>query len=386
MKTDGTRSGSRPMRNSLAPGYWLVTALSLSIGWGIRGNFGHEFGAMIAGALAAMALVLFSGREDWYRRIHYFALFGAIGWSFGGSQSYMQVLAYTHSGDSVSVLYGFACLFVIGFLWAAFGGAGTALPAVLDRERLTGLFAPMTVVFVAWIAEDLWLEPWLESRGNTLNWFDTDWLGALVAVVAALGWAATRRRVDDGTSLILHMALGWWAGFLRPGRRPRLPDDAAEGRQLGGLPRHVRGADGLLLAGRLARRGPRGARHRHPRRDRLRLGRDAQAGRGHVRTHDQLAQHLRADGRPLQRPGAGRGDGDRRAENACSPGRSARAALDRRLCRGVRPAGHHLPQPPQESRNLDQGRRDGARAHTACRRRRGSTSPTRRLPLRSWRR
>ncbi|HEY2154004.1 MAG TPA: hypothetical protein VGH33_00140, partial [Isosphaeraceae bacterium] len=156
----------------------------------------------------------FSGRDDWHRRVAYFALFGAIGWSFGGSQSYMQVLAYTHSGDSVSVLYGFACLFVIGFLWAAFGGAGTALPACLDRERLTGFFAPMTAVFVAWIAEDLWLEPWLESRGYGLNWFDTDWLGALVAIVAALGWAAFRRRIDDGASLILHMALGWWAGFF----------------------------------------------------------------------------------------------------------------------------------------------------------------------------
>ncbi len=202
------------MRNSLAPGYWLVTALSLSIGWGIRGNFGHEFGAMIAGALGAMAVVLFSGRDDWHRRIHYFALFGAIGWAFGGSQSYMQVLAYTHSGDSVSVLYGFACLFVIGFLWAAFGGAGTALPACLDRERLTGLFAPMTAVFVAWIAEDLWLEPRLKSCGYGLNWFDTDWLGALVALTVALVWATFRRRINDGTSLILHLTLGWWAGFL----------------------------------------------------------------------------------------------------------------------------------------------------------------------------
>jgi hypothetical protein len=205
------------MRNSQSSpsrGYWLITALSLSIGWGIRGNFGHEFGAMIAGALGAMAVVLFSGRDDWYRRVHYFALFGAIGWSFGGSQSYMQVLAYTHSGDSVSVLYGFACLFVIGFLWAAFGGAGTALAACLDRGRLTGLFAPMTAVFVAWIAEEVCLEPWLVSRGYNLNWFDTDWLGALVAIVAALTWAASRRRIDGGNSLILHMAFGWWAGFL----------------------------------------------------------------------------------------------------------------------------------------------------------------------------
>src|SRR5258708_7023977 len=102
----------------------LLVGLSLSIGWGIRGNFGHEWGAAIPGALAAMAAVLLSQREDWRRRIAYFAMFGAIGWAFGGSLSYMIVIAYTHSGHSASVFYGFACLFVIGFLWGAVGGAG----------------------------------------------------------------------------------------------------------------------------------------------------------------------------------------------------------------------------------------------------------------------
>ncbi len=29
----------------------LVVALSLSIGWGIRGNFGHEYGAMVRSAI-----------------------------------------------------------------------------------------------------------------------------------------------------------------------------------------------------------------------------------------------------------------------------------------------------------------------------------------------
>ena len=51
---------------------FLATALSLSVGWGIRGNFGHEYGAMIPGALAAMAAVLLSGRDDWWRHIAYF--------------------------------------------------------------------------------------------------------------------------------------------------------------------------------------------------------------------------------------------------------------------------------------------------------------------------
>src|SRR2546423_5426962 len=131
-----------------------TVALSLSIGWGIRGNFGHEYGAMIPGALATLAAVLVAGRPDWHRRCLFFAFFGALGWSFGGSISYMQVIAYTQSGHGPSQLYGFACLFGIGFLWAAMGGAGATLPAFLTRERLTEFFIPLTAVVVAWTPQD----------------------------------------------------------------------------------------------------------------------------------------------------------------------------------------------------------------------------------------
>ena len=85
----------------------LVVALALSIGWGIRGNFGHEIGAMLPGALVAMAAALLSGRADWQRRVAFFGAAGAIGWSLGGSMSYMQVIAYTHSGHSPTVAYGY---------------------------------------------------------------------------------------------------------------------------------------------------------------------------------------------------------------------------------------------------------------------------------------
>ncbi|WP_422931254.1 hypothetical protein [Singulisphaera sp. PoT] len=191
----------------------IFTGLSLSIGWGIRGNFGHETGAMMAGSLSAIAIALTSRREDWQRRVAYFGMLGALGWSFGGSMSYMQVVAYTHSGHSPSVLYGFACLFVIGFLWAAPGGIGTALAAVLDRERLTQLFGPISVVIATWWAQEALLEPWLRARGYSLNWHDTDWLGSLTAILAALAYAGVRRKVDLATSLVLYMGIGWWVGF-----------------------------------------------------------------------------------------------------------------------------------------------------------------------------
>jgi hypothetical protein len=217
-----------------APGLsWLAivfVALALSIGWGVRGNWGHEYGAMIPGALAAMAAVLVSGRTDWYRRIPFFAFFGALGWSFGGSISYMQVIAYTHSGDALSVVYGFACLFLIGFLWGALGGAGTALPAFLSRDRLTELLVPTLAVFVAWMAQDFFLAEYLRPMRQQvadgtlsaqqfreqiawLNWNDTDWMGVIVAAVAVLVVAAVRRRVCWGTALVLILCAGWWLGF-----------------------------------------------------------------------------------------------------------------------------------------------------------------------------
>ncbi|WP_165067335.1 hypothetical protein [Paludisphaera rhizosphaerae] len=194
--------------------FWIATAMALSIGWGIRGNFGHEYGALIPGALAAMAAVLLSGRRDWYDRLPFFALFGALGWSFGGSISYMQVIGYTHSGHSLSVLYGFAALFVIGFLWAAPGGAGTALPAEADRGRLVELFPPILAVFAAWQFQGRLFEPWLRGRGFDLNWYDSDWLGVATAAAVVLLYSAVRGRIDRACSLILHMAGGWWVGFV----------------------------------------------------------------------------------------------------------------------------------------------------------------------------
>lgn len=197
----------------------LLTGLSLSIGWGIRGNFGHEIGAMVPGALAAMAVVLLAGREDWHRRIAYFAMFGAIGWSFGGGMSYGMVIGYTHSGHSASVLYGFASLFVIGFLWGAIGGAATALPAILDRERLTEFFVPLIAVFATWMLQE-GFENWLITinsdfrQESPLYWYDSDWLAAVTAIVALLVLTAIRRRFDQATSLMLHMAIGWLVAFL----------------------------------------------------------------------------------------------------------------------------------------------------------------------------
>lgn len=185
--------------------YILLAALSLSIGWGIRGDFGHEYGAMIPGCLTAIAIALMSGRQDWRERVAYFAAFGALGWGFGGSVSYMQVIAYTHSGDMPTQVYGFFGLFLIGFLWAGMGGAGTAFPAVAHRDLLTSIFKPLCWVFAFWLFKKwaVWplAESWSESYTATLNrqesplyWFDADWTEAFTALLAICCYDLYERR------------------------------------------------------------------------------------------------------------------------------------------------------------------------------------------------
>jgi hypothetical protein len=189
-----------------------MTALSVSIGWGVRGQFGHEYGAALAGALGGMTVCLLSGRQDWLPRIHYFAILGAIGFAYGGAMSYMKTIAYIHSSDSATVLYGFACVFVLGALWTAPAAAGLGLAACLDRDQVTRLFLPIAGIFLVWhFAEFRGVYrslPWLRYLGETA------FTGLLAILVVAVMLLIRRRLWGDGALLIVSMAIGSWIGHL----------------------------------------------------------------------------------------------------------------------------------------------------------------------------
>src|ERR1051325_4107849 len=183
---------------SFRPASALLVMLSLSVGWGIRGNYGHEAGAMIPGALAAIAAALTSGREDWRGRVPYFAFFGALGWAFGGSISYMHPPSYTETGQLATQIYGFLSTFFEAFLWAGLGGAATAYAAVEDEEKLTAIFRPLLWVFGAWTIQyilqdtpydfqDRFFQAFGGDRSefrqrDPLYWLDSEWLAALYAL------------------------------------------------------------------------------------------------------------------------------------------------------------------------------------------------------------
>ena len=207
----------------LEPAGLVTVALALSLGWGIRGNYGHEIGAMVPGALAAIAAVIVSRRADWLARVPFAAFSGALGWGFGGSISYMQVIGYTHSGQVESQLWGFAGLFVIGFLWAALGGGGTALALCLDRRRLQGLFPALLVAFAALSIPPLLLAAVdassasgdaMRRQDSPLYWLDSDWLDAVCVVLSMLVLHFVTRRGEGLPRLLLLAAIGAACGAL----------------------------------------------------------------------------------------------------------------------------------------------------------------------------
>ena len=202
-----------PATPLLRPSSVFLAMLSLSIGWGIRGNFGHEAGAMIPGMLCAVVVCLLSGRPDWRERVLYFAFFGSLGWGFGGSMSYMLTLTYTHSGHLPTQIYGFFSVFVIGFLWSALGGAGTAYPAVEQRERLTSFFKPFCFVLALWALEYFALPAFNFRQRNPLYWLDSDWVQISLALVALCLYEFWERRFAKVHLLALYSAAGAGAGL-----------------------------------------------------------------------------------------------------------------------------------------------------------------------------
>ena len=189
----------------------LLAALAMSVGWGWRGDYGHEAGAMVPGALLALAICLASGREDWIKRASLLALLGAIGWSFGGQMSYGIVIGYTAASSFVDVLYGYACLFVIGALWGSVGAGILALGVTESRSELERFAGPLLAFYIVLTGLNLsGATDWLSERWSL---HDSDWVAATAALVTASIYAVLRPEARKACILIAVLAAGWWVGL-----------------------------------------------------------------------------------------------------------------------------------------------------------------------------
>lgn len=214
----------------------LLAACAGGMAWGIRGQYGHETGAMLAGVLVGFVLILLHGRHlTGLQNARAVALF-ALGISIGGSMTYGQTVGLTHDGPLVGNVdayrWGMIGLAIKGGIWISFGammfgmGLGgrrygwlelTLLVAAMVGGLILGVyllnqpFAPEQKLLPNVYFSDHWYWEPDVNRPRRERWG-----GLLVALVVLFGYLAMVKRDRLACYLgiwgLLAGALGFPAG------------------------------------------------------------------------------------------------------------------------------------------------------------------------------
>ncbi len=105
----------------------VFAALAGGMAWGIRGQYGHETGAMIAGLLVSLTLTfLLCPRAPSFGVVRAVAM-GTVAMGFGGSMTYGQTVGLTHNAVTIghydALAWGMLGLAIKGGIWIGFCGA-----------------------------------------------------------------------------------------------------------------------------------------------------------------------------------------------------------------------------------------------------------------------
>lgn len=224
-------------RQAGAPSAWRVVlggALAGGMGWGIRGQYGHETGAMIAGLLISLTLVLLLRPHAASLSAARAVAWGTVAIGFGGSMTYGQTIGLTQNpamiGNHAALAWGLLGLAIKGGLWIGFAGVflGMGLGETRYRPRelllvLLGLLG--CCAFGVWLLNTPF-EP--AERVLPRLYFSADWRwepeaeltprpevwgGLLFALLGLLLYVGTIRRDRVARCLGLWGVLGGAVGF-----------------------------------------------------------------------------------------------------------------------------------------------------------------------------
>ncbi len=228
--TSGTTSPNPPLWMSM-----LLTAMAGGMGWGIRGQYGHETGAMIAGVLVSLVLVMLYCPNAHATRAARAAAWGAVAIGIGGSMTYGQTLGLTQNpaviGNPNALAWGLLGCAIKGSAWIGFSGLflGMGLGGLryTPRELLALLLALVGVYFIGvWLLNDpfdpanrrlpsiYFSATWeWEPNAEKLKPRREVWGGLWFALIGALAYLRYFKQDRLATRLGLWAILGGAIGF-----------------------------------------------------------------------------------------------------------------------------------------------------------------------------
>jgi len=228
---------SSPVNSGLRVPLWRVVLLGAAaggLGWGIRGQYGHETGAMMAGLLVCLTLSLSLARHLNSGSVAKAVAWGAIAMGLGGSMTYGQTVGLTHDPVHVGhwevLRWGMLGLGIKGALWIGFGGTFLGMGLGGTRYRVREL-ALVWLGLLGLCASGIGLfnEPYDPShRILPRIYFSADWRwlpdavlkprrevwgGFLLALAGLLAWTGVVRRDGLAWRMGLWGCLGGAVGF-----------------------------------------------------------------------------------------------------------------------------------------------------------------------------
>jgi len=212
----------------------LLGAAAGGLGWGIRGQYGHETGAMIAGLLVSTALVFLLFRSAPVSTVIRAVAWATVGIGFGGAMTYGQTVGLTHDaalvGNGLALRWGMLGLAIKGGIWIGFFGLFLGMGLGGRRYRtyeITAVFAGMVWLF--WLGTTLLNAPFdPANRILPRIYFSADWRwqpdaalkprrevwgGLLFALVGAVSYVRWSRQDTLAGRLALWAVLGGALGF-----------------------------------------------------------------------------------------------------------------------------------------------------------------------------
>lgn len=205
------------------------------MGWGIRGQYGHETGAMIAGLLVCLVIGLTLCRNASSLAVARAVALGTIAMGFGGTETYGQTVGLTHDPELVgnwpAFYWGMLGLSIKGAVWIGFCGLFLGMGLGGTRYTALEMLAVMLIGLVAYKA-GVWLlnSPFDPANKQlpamyfsaTWDWFPNKddpkprrevWGGLWFAFLFIMAYTRLFRRDGLGWRLGLWGLLGGALGF-----------------------------------------------------------------------------------------------------------------------------------------------------------------------------
>ncbi len=195
----------------------LFAAMAGGMAWGIRGQYGHETGAMIAGLLVSLTLVFLLCPKASLLNAARAVAWGTVAMGFGGSMTYGQTVGLTHNADLVNnweaLRWGLLGLSIKGGLWIGFAGLflGIGLGGIRYRcrELLLVMCAIVGMYFLGLYLLNSPFDP--ENKMLPAIYFSSSWYWQPDAVLSVL----KPRHECWGGLLLAFMALMAYVILLR---------------------------------------------------------------------------------------------------------------------------------------------------------------------------